>query len=476
MTELEILKVIGYAQDVHILDAQELPVKKKALSFSKPVIRAVAAILAVAVAVGLFLQTPMGIAAAGAVRDQFAWFLDTLFPPKDEVVYVEGSPETIHVEAQGREPEENSPGFSLYVDTDSYGMTRENGIWFVRPIHTNPELPPIEMEIRELLDKTPMEAAEETKAQLGSSWEASSILTLWLDNGAEMLAIDTSQGTNWDSPQEDHRFIHNLQGGCYHVVVRYFLEAAEGAGFRLHDMLKSFTIVAPQNISQYFNESEALVSAMEKEIAYAQEQDSWQEDPVDRETAAMERNARWLDTHRKLWEILQRSADEETLENLLLDQLSWGTQKRQAVNASLFPDRADLDTENANWVQERCLMLLRYLDGSAALAPRHPAPDPSPKETANGFMAAYFSGDAQAAASYLSGSYEGDYEIHTTGQEAAFTIKGLDNIPQQMAQFGHVRASVEFRPTKDSDTFNYLSMTLVWEYNHWTVESYGLEG
>ncbi len=477
MTEMELLKVIGYAQDVHILDAEEPIKKRKVISFPKPLIRTIAAILTVVLAVGLFLKTPMGVAVAEAAKDQFGWFLDLLFPPKDEVVYVEGFPETIHVQAKGREPEEKQPGFSIYVDTESYAMTEENGSWFVRPIAANPELPPIEMQITEVLDKHPLEAAEETRAQMEGNWEAlSNIRTYWLDNKAEVLAITASKGMQWDSAQEDHQFIDNLRGGSYHVVIRYFMEASEGAGVRLHNMLKSFTIIAPQDISQYQNETDTLVQAMEQEIAYAEEQDSWQSDAIDPEIAAMERNARWLDTHRKLWEILERSADEETLQNLLSEQLSWGARKRIAINLLNAEDRAVREEENAKWIKERCYMLLHYLDGSAGLAPRAPGMNLDPKPMVEEIAEAYFSGDHETIEKYLSDSYWGVVEIHTTGTEVVNAFKGMDNIPQDMANYGRLNASVEFRPTADSDYFQYLSITLIWENGHWAVASYGLEG
>ena len=46
----------------------------------------------------------------------------------------EGTPEVIHHEAQGRDPEEDTPGFAMYVDKENYVMTEENGIYYVRQI------------------------------------------------------------------------------------------------------------------------------------------------------------------------------------------------------------------------------------------------------------------------------------------------------------------------------------------------------
>ena len=55
-------------------------------------------------------------------------------------------------------------------------------------------------------------------------------------------------------------------------------------------------------------------------------------------------------------------------------------------------------------------------------------------------------------------------------------IKGLDNIVLDMAYWGELYPSVEFKITSDGDYYMYLSMTLTWEDNQWKVSEYGLEG
>ena len=84
--------------------------------------------------------------------------------------------------------------------------------------------------------------------------------------------------------------------------------------------------------------------------------------------------------------------------------------------------------------------------------------------------------DRDTIQTYLSDTFTGGIEIFSTGTEVIHAFKGLDNLPQDMAAYGRLNASVEFRPTADSDSYNYLSLTLIWENNRWAVQSFGLEG
>lgn len=525
MTELELLKAIGYAQDAHILDADEMPVKKKVVPFQKlpkAAVRAVAAILAVVLAVGLFLQTPMGVAAAEIVKEKISQFLDILFPPKELVVNVEGTPETIHHEAQGRDPETDTPGFAIYVDTDRYTMTEENGSWFIRPIPVQYDreeirkqqaallegmtqqeqeaaierrieeleafyaaLPPVEMEIRELPDKTPVEAAEAVRAEMAGKWE--SLSDIWGYGQPVVLSIEAYQGLNWDSPQESHYFRDNSGGGCFHITMRGYQEAADHFG-RFMTMMDTFSIVAPQDTSQYSGASDALLSAMRQEVAYAQEQSqrlldagNQAENQADINTAVMERDALWLQAHEKLWNALEQTLDEDTFQNLLAEHLEWSSQKRVAIELA----QAELGGgsltgtvvygESAKRVQERTLTLLSYLEGKAAPAPRDKSLTLSPNAMVEAFTAAYFGGDIQTIEKYLSDSYFGVVELYTDGNPVIHATKGLDNIPQDMTERGVLHPSIEFYATPESDSYLYLSISLVWENNHWAVTSYGLE-
>ncbi len=525
MTELELLKVIGYAQDVHILDAEEPIKKRKVISFPKPLIRTIAAILAVVLMVGLFLQTPVGAAAAEAVKEQFERFIDLLFPPKDMVMYVEGEPETVHVEAQGREPEANAPGFSIYVDTETYTMTEENGSWFIRPIPVplpsreevrsqqaailedmTPEeqedaidkrlqeledfyasLPPIEMEIREIPDKTPEEAAEMVHSEMAGKWDHLS--DIWGYGQPETLCIDVSQKYAANAPWEKHNFKSNGKDGCFQIILRGYREAAEGHGARFHQMMDTFTLVAPQDTSAYKDKHDALVEAMRQEIAFAQERDAMAEQGVleagtqtEMNLAAYDRGDLWRSVHDKMWVALEQTLDEEAMKNLTAEHWAWSTQKRLAFDQIREEMGGGtltgtiLGGESVKWFRERVQILLTYLEGTASPPERAAGLELSPNTLVEDFAAAYFRGDARTLQLYLSETYTWDVEIFSSGTEVVHAVKGMDEIPQTMAFTGQVDVSVEFRPTEDSDYFQYLSIALVWENDRWAVAYYGLEG
>ncbi len=525
MTELELLKVIGYAQDVHILDAEEPIKKRKVISFPKPLIRTIAAILAVVLTVGLFLQTPVGAAAAEVIKEQFGKFLDILFPPKDTVMYIEGIPETVHVEAQGRDPEANAPGFSIYVDTETYTMTEENGSWFIRPLPVplpsreevrsqqaailedmTPEeqevaidqrlqeldefyasLPPVEMEIREIPDKTPEEAAGMVRREMVGQWDHLS--DIWGYGQPETLCIDASQEYAANAPWEKHNFKSNGKDGCFQIILRGYREAGEDHGARFHQMMDTFTLVAPQDTSQYNDKQDALVEAMRQEIAFAQERDALAEQGVleadnqtDMNLADYDRGDLWRSVHDKMWVALEQTLDEEAMQDLTAEHWNWATEKRLAFDKIREEMGGGtltgtiLGAESVKWFRERVQTLLTYLEGTAAPVERAPGLELYPITLVDNFADAYFRGDVTAVRQYLSEDYVGDAEIFSSGTEAVHAVKGLNQIPQDMAFTGRVDASVEFRPTADSDYFQYLSITLVWENDHWAVMGYGLEG
>ena len=110
---------------------------------------------------------------------------------------------------------------------------------------------------------------------------------------------------------------------------------------------------------------------------------------------------------------------------------------------------------------------------------RNPSADLSPEIVISQFLKAYYSGDRNAVKQYLSASYNLDVDVYTDYEPAdpeINAIKGLDNLVHDMADWGTVRPSVQFRITPDSDYYVYLSMTLTWENDQWKVSEYGLEG
>ncbi len=523
MSELDLLEVIGFAQDAYVLDADTLPQTYKKAS-SRRLVRSIAAILVLVLATMLFLQTPMGVSA----REYIGRFLEILFPPKQLLVQIEGMPETIPHQAQGRVPQADTPGFAIYVDTSLYTMTQEGESWFIRPIPIpydreeirrqesarleglSPEaqeeiidqriaeleafyasLPPVEIEIREYRGQAPLTAAEEIHSQMEGQWKSlTDMRSYWQEDQKEGILFYADQGSSFDDAREAHYFLDNSQGGCFHIVSRTYQEAAEGHGTRFTAMVKTFTTVAPQDTSQYSSPSDTLIRAMEQEVAYAKEQNAalleqleTQNTQADMNTNAMDRSALWHDVHNKLWTALEQTMDAGALDCLTREHYEWASRKREVLDAT----GTDLDGgsmtglavygTDAKWTEQRAEILLAYLQGSAALAPNPEGLELSPNNLVADFTQAYFQGDTENLRSHLSRVYEGTVEGYPGDREAVVihTTKGLHDIPHTMTQYGRLTPSVEFRETAHSDSYTYLSIVLIWENNQWAVSSYGLE-
>lgn len=527
MKPIDLLETIGSIRDKYILEAekareQTAPAKKTKATH---IIQfRIAAMIALALAGILFLQTPMGVAAVEIVKESVSKLIDALFPPKDIIVMSEGTPEIVHHEAQGRDPEEDVPGFIMYVDTESYVMTEENGVYYVRQIPIeydreeirkqqaalleglSPEeqeaaidariqelkdfyasLPANEIVIREVPDKEFSAYAEEVRNQMSTNWNITEDI-IWIDKPLA-YTFTVSGGNTWDSPCEVHYFVDNGKQGTFHVVARYYLEAAEGHGIRFRSMIQTFTIVTNEDAAQYDVDKGDILENMRQEVNSAIEMDETILVTAQKDTNthaaldayALERYEVWIYALNKLWPALEHSLDAETMQDLLASQLEWSAYKLGEQNIAVTETQSQREYWNsgADIIEQRVYYLLNILEGTAPVQPRGSSIQLSPEVVISQFMKAYYSGDREAVKQYLSDSYSGNIEVYTDFEPAGpaiNSIKGLDNLVLYMAYWGELYPSVEFMITPDSDYFIYLSMTLVWEEGQWKVSEYGLEG
>lgn len=274
------MEALGFIKDEYVREAASPAGKTKTRS-----IRWIAAVLAFLLGTAFFTQTATGVAAAAFVREQVVSLLETLFPPKEMTVTVEGTSETETDVAGGREPQQEEaavrPGFALYYDPDRYEMTEEKGKTYIRSIPvvlTREEiqanysalleglpteeaekkidellaqqeafyasLPVCELEILHVPDITPEETAAAVRNEKQQQWELVSETEQY-----EPLACITFQvktGTTGDSLVEHLYFVGDQQTGTYQITVRYFAEAAEGHGVRLMAILNTFEVLSPE--------------------------------------------------------------------------------------------------------------------------------------------------------------------------------------------------------------------------------------
>lgn len=238
----QIMDALGRVKDTYVIEA--MPCKKKA---KKTSVRWIAAVVAVLIMVLAFFQTAPSAAAIEIVKDAVTSFIEMLFPPKDIPINVEGMTEEVHHEAGGLVPEVQedgtvqTPGFAIYYDTESYVMSEENGVTYIRFITEN-ELPPCEVEIRHIPNTDPADAAAAAKDQMGERWKNISEITALEDRDG--VIFWASEGSDWDSACEDVYFLSDGGSGSFQITARYFMEAAEGHGVRFGQMVKTFEVIS----------------------------------------------------------------------------------------------------------------------------------------------------------------------------------------------------------------------------------------
>lgn len=241
MKEERIIQALGQVRDEYIIEAA--PVRKKE---KRRALRGLAAAFAIVLLGALFLQTAPGAAAAEYVVEKVSSLIETLFPPKDITIMVEGAPVEGQYSAVGQEPEagetgtEATPGFAIYIDSENYTMTEENGVTIIRPVNFYPDLPTCGMDIVHLPDITVQEAAEAARAEIPADWEVSET-EAW--SMPDSLSFFARSGWEWDSACKQVFLISDGQQGVFQVTIQYFFEAAEGHGVRLLSMLQTFTLI-----------------------------------------------------------------------------------------------------------------------------------------------------------------------------------------------------------------------------------------
>lgn len=409
-------------------------------------------------------------------------------------------------------------------------MTEENGIYYVRQIPTqydreeirdqqsalleglSPEeqeaaidariqelqsfyasLPANEIEIREIPGKEYSEYAEEVKNQMSANWEITENL-IWVDRPLA-FTFTVSGGNSWDSPHEVHYFVDNGEQGTFHIVARYYLEAAEGLGMRFASMIQTFEVVTNEDTTRYNGGDEDVLEAMRQQVAAVTEQNkamvlSAQQDSHNQEDTkeiAKQRYQLWLDTMDSLWTALELKLDADTMHDLLISQLEWSVWKASEQDIARAEVREESQSaavfygDGADMLEQRVYYLLNVLEGTAPVQKQDSSVQLSPEGIVSQFIKAYYSGDKNAVIAFLSESYPWDWgvDVYTdfaAADPAVNAIKGLDRLIYDMADRGELHPSVEFRKTPNSDYYIYLSMSLAWEDNQWKVSFYTLEG
>lgn len=384
--------------------------------------------------------------------------------------------------AETMDKAQNQASFTMDYETDTYQLTQENGVYYLRPIQE--ATPACEMEIRELPDQQPVELAQETRDQMRSDWETVSYI--WQGREDSWTYFSVQNGTAWDSPIEYHYFRKMGGTGTYHIIVRYFLEAAEGHGAQFQRILNTFeqkvTILgdqsgimesARQDFEKAKEESERITNTLMTDGSLNQ---------GEMNTLAWQRHTLWLETLDNIWKTLVHTQTPETLQAIFVEQMNWSAEKKALMEqkAAEFDGGSItgliVNDAAATMSQERADTLLQYLEGTAPVPQIAENALSDPEIVANSFTDAYLSNDTDLIAQYISFGFTQAVSGYEDGKKVeSCTLKGMDSIVSDMAENGCLSVSVEFRDSPTNDYFTYLSITLVWENGQWKVADYGLE-
>ncbi len=99
------------------------------------------------------------------------------------------------------------------------------------------------------------------------------------------------------------------------------------------------------------------------------------------------------------------------------------------------------------------------------------------QELVETFSQLYFARDREAMKAYLAEDYGSLIDASPYAGDTV-VIQGYklpQSVTYELAASGSCWASVAFRETPESDSYTYLSITLVKERDAWKIESYGLE-
>lgn len=295
--EERLLELIGNIPD-EMLD-EALDVKKADRSGKKRVLFGVAAAVCIVI---LFVRfVPAGQVMAAQIREHVERLLEDLFPPKEIPLTFEGMEEKISHGVYGKLPKEtdgfpeeteeasdqsaDQAGFAIYVDSDSFEMTKEEDSHVIRgkrivytrkdAIRDNAALlaglteEEKEQKIREIVKERQAfydsfstgeiritqrqevsveDAAGKMRKELLERYtDVSDIIASELPKG---LYLRAAEGTTWDCEVKEVYFVDNGLGGVFVITASYIVEAEEGTGARFRSMIETFEVLEPSDAMQ----------------------------------------------------------------------------------------------------------------------------------------------------------------------------------------------------------------------------------
>jgi hypothetical protein len=203
--------------------------------------------------------TPPGQAAVSKIIDLFA-------PEKEVEVNIEGmteenqyqlhtpeitQPAQTEASPDAKGEQKQAMAYAVYIDGSRYNAETVDGVDWIKPADYPENYPEVSMSIYQLEDKAPSGIKKDLYSEIAAGYDTAyepeqvqapipSIHLFAHDGLNEGEKEDLPQ---WDSEVIDIYLVDNTQGGTFVITLKYFMEASEGHGERLKDMLKDFTVI-----------------------------------------------------------------------------------------------------------------------------------------------------------------------------------------------------------------------------------------
>lgn len=204
---------------------QVKPKKNKIFSFAKY------GSMAAAVIIMLVINTQYGQATIGKIKDLFV-------PSKVVKQQLEGTEEQGNMTLK-----ESSMKYIIYIDEERYTMQHLEGKDKITAKAMAENAPEVFMEIQQVKDKKPEAIASELEKELITNYvKVENRGTV--NEPIKATLVYANNGAKWNSSIIKYYLVDNTKGGTFIIKQQFFLEAEEGHGARLNNMLKEFKIVS----------------------------------------------------------------------------------------------------------------------------------------------------------------------------------------------------------------------------------------
>lgn len=228
VTELKDMVWNNLEKELNLNVMKKAPVKPRK---NKILIFAKYGSIAAALTIVLGLNTQYGQATVGKIKDLFV-------PNKVVKQQLEG------MEEQGNMGlKEGSMKYIIYIDEERYTLEHLEGKDKITAKSMPENAPEVFMEIQQIKDKTPEVIALEIEKDLTPNYiKVENRGTI--NEPIKSTLVYANNGTKWNSAIVKYYLVDNTKGGTFIIKQQFFLEAEEGHGARLNNMLKEFKIIS----------------------------------------------------------------------------------------------------------------------------------------------------------------------------------------------------------------------------------------